>query len=337
MPRRKFSGSRAVKPAELYKLLKSGEAPDVYVLCGDELYNHYLAISHIVRHLKEKGYEPRVVFADELNDVEAVGGGLFSSGIVYVIKGVRGRTKDKVKNFVERMAGLGDVVSVVDMEPEEKRPIALGIPHIVVDCKKLSLKEARKILKALIERLGKKVTAGALDLMLSATDGYIYPVLTDLKKLRLLDGNVVDERVVSEYFALPWEPNIFVFWDSLWSGDTSYVKRFRDASLLSGNPPAVLMATMASFLRATLEVGMLLDEGLDVKSIAREVGRKPFYVSKLARLYRKIGRKAISDLIWALYELDLKVKTGEITDAEALDYFVAKIVALMGNGLGSAM
>ncbi len=332
VPRKKTSQQKAVKPTGLYNLLKSGEEHAVYVLFGDELYNHYISISHIVRHFKQKGYESQTIFADELDEAEGVGGGLFFSGLVYVIKGVGGKLKDRVKKFIEHMAGVEGVVFVVDMEPSEKKPLSPSVPHLVVDCGKMNLREAKKILKALIERKGKKVTAGALDLMLSSTGGYIYPILTELEKLQLMDVKVVNENVVREYFALPWEPNIFVFWDSLWSGDASYVKKFKEASVLSGNPPAVLMATMASFLRTAMEVGMLLDEGMDIKSIAREVGRSPFYVSKLAKLYRKVRKKNISDLIWMLYDLDLKVKSGILSDAEALDYFVARVVALGRGG-----
>jgi len=332
VPRKKSTQQKVVKPAELYNLLKEGKEHFAYVLWGDELYSHFVSISHIVKHFKKKGYESQTVFADELNEAEISGGGLFFSGLVYVVKGVGGKLKDRVQKFVEHMAGVEGLVFVIDMEPSEKKALSLAVPHLVVDCSKMSLREAKKILKALIERVGKKVTAGALDLMLSSTGGYIYPILTELEKLRLMDVKVVNENVVREYFALPWEPNIFVFWDSLWSGDASYVKKFKEASVLSGNPPTVLMATMASFLRTAMEVGMLLDEGMDIKTIAKEVGRSPFYVSKLAKLYRKVGRCNISRLMWMLYDLDLQVKSGVISDIEALDHFVARVIALGRGG-----
>ena len=318
---------------DIIKDIKKGDIHRLYVLKGKERYFHDVFIDEIKIWAEKSSIDVEIIYANEISTPpeNTGGGGLFSSGTLYIIKYWQTPKSKKVLDLWERFfRDAPDLYYVVSIDPNSRSGFTIkSIKDILqVSCDPLKGKKLKAFLKAAIKKRGKDITPKALDMLVSLSGGNIAFLTTELDKLLLIDEKVVDETVISRYFALPAEGDVFVFWDALWQGNMSVASEMKNNILLSGTPIVQLMATIATFIRGVLEVGQLREEGRDVREIASITAKNSFYISKLLSIYSQIGMEGAVSILEKLYELDKGVKTGEITDTDAIEGILSHIITL---------
>ncbi len=318
---------------DIIKDIKKGNIHRLYVLKGKERYFHDLFIDEMKMWAEKSGIDIEVIYANEVSTPpeNTGGGGLFSSGTLYIIKYWQTPKNKKMLSLWERFfRDDSDIYYVVSIDPDSRSGFTIKSVKdtVQVSCDPLKGKKLKSFLKAAIKKRGKDITPTALDMLVSLSGGNIAFLTTELDKLLLIDEKVVDENVISRYFALPAEGDVFVFWDALWQGNMSVASEMKNNILLSGTPVAQLMATIATFIRGVLEVGQLRKEGMDVRQIGALTSKNPFYISKLLGIYSQIGIDGAVSILEKLYELDKGVKTGEISDSDALEGILSHIISL---------
>ncbi|GEM_PF-2510736 len=318
--------------------IKKGKVHHLYVLKGAEVYFHDIVIKSMKNWAEKHGIDVEIIYADEISSApeNTGGGGMFSSGKLYIIKYWQTPKNKKVLASWERFfIDDEDLYYVVSIDTSSRSGFTIKTieDRVDVSCVPLKGRSLKAFIKAAIKKRGKDITGTALEMLVSLSGGKLSLIVTELDKLDLIEENVITEDIISRYFALQAEGNVFVFWDALWSGDAGVAGEMKQAILLSGTPPAQILATIATFIRGVLEVGQLKHKGYSVKEIASMTSKNPYYIGKLLGIYDTIGVEGAISLLNKLYELDKGIKTGEITDIDALDAILSYIVSLRGIGL----
>ena len=315
------------------KDMKKGTVHHLYVLKGSELYFHDVFIKTIKTWAQSSNIDVEVIYADEMSTppTGSGGGGMFAEGKLYIVKYWQTPKSKRILAQWERFfVEDSELYYVVSVDPSSRSGFTIKSinDRVDVSCAPLKGKSLKAFIKASIKKRGKDITPTALDMLVSLSGGSLSLIVSEIEKLDFIDKKIIDEDVISHYFALQAEGNVFVFWDALWSGDTSVAEEMKRAILLSGTPPAQIMATITTFIRGVLEVGQLIKKGHDVKEVAKLTAKNPFYISKLIAIYKKIGIDGAVGILERIYELDKGIKFGEVSDVDALDGILSYILTL---------
>ncbi len=324
--------SKVYTALDAVKDIKVGNVHHMYILKGAEVYFHDIVIEQMRIWAQKEGVDTEVIYADEVEKVptNTGGGGMFSSGKLYIIKhwSIKGKKAQMVweKFFLEGE----DLYYVVSIEPSSKASFSINKikDAVEVSCAPLKGRALRSFIKAAIRKRGKDITASALDVLLSLSGGKIGILVTELEKLTLIEEDLITEEVISKYFALQASGDIFLFWDALWRGDAGIAGEMKRVILLEGKPPTQIIATIATFIRGILEVGQLNMKGYSIKEIAEKTGKSPFYIGKLLNIFEKIGISGAIAILERLYALDKGIKSGEISQTDALDDILSYILSM---------
>jgi DNA polymerase-3 subunit delta len=80
--------------------------------------------------------------------------------------------------------------------------------------------------------------------------------------------------------------------------------------------------------RLLLQAREVLDGGASDAEVARIVGIHPFVAGKISHQARQITLPALEDIYHRLLEMDLAVKTGQLSEELALETLVARLAIM---------
>lgn len=89
----------------------------------------------------------------------------------------------------------------------------------------------------------------------------------------------------------------------------------------SGNEPIALIALISGQLRLILNVKILMNENKSEKEIVDLLKEHPYRITLAIKQSRNLTIKKLYELLNLLYELDLKIKKGQIEKYEGLEAF----------------
>lgn len=317
--------------------IMKGKIHRLYVLKGNEMYFHDLVVTAMKKWAQKEGLDVEIIYADEISSVpeNTGGGGLFATGKLYIVKYWQVTKKKQMALWQRFFIDDPDLFYVVSIDPSSRGSFKIATikDMVTVDCSPLKGRQLKAFVEAAIKKKGKTITDTALEMLVMLSGGKLTPIMRELEKIPLIEEDVIDENVVTTYFSLQAEGNVFIFWDSLWMGKTGDASEMKQALLLSGTSPTQLLATIATFLRGVLEVGQLRSKGLSVKEISSLTSKNAFYVGKLLRLYDIVGETGALKLLRKLYDVDKGIKTGELTDRDALDAILDYIISMRGSAV----
>jgi DNA polymerase-3 subunit delta len=93
-----------------------------------------------------------------------------------------------------------------------------------------------------------------------------------------------------------------------------------------GKPPLAIMGSIATQMRGLLEVKDMAERGLSPPEIAEAKGWKSDYAAKMRlREANNFSMTRLEDILELLLQTDLRVKTGRVDSALALDMLIARL------------
>ncbi len=168
---------------------------------------------------------------------------------------------------------------------------------------------------------GNRIDNDALMELIDRTQGDIPLLRNSVIKIFLYTNHVRYEDVLL-LVTRPLEDNTFQLFNYLLNNDNEKaIGLFRDLQV-SNVEPVTIIGMLANQFRLLNEVVFLSKKGMDNDSIAKELNIKPIRVQILKRQTYSMSEKAIHRTLDDLFDLDLKIKSGQVDRFYAFELFL---------------
>ncbi|WP_018132374.1 DNA polymerase III subunit delta [Effusibacillus pohliae] len=188
------------------------------------------------------------------------------------------------------------------------------------------LKEAelREWIQAQCRKHQVLITPDAVSRLLLTCGSNLMFLATELEKLSLYVGanGTIDEDVVNRLASRTLEQDIFVFVDEVVRLRTERALRLMDDLIKNKQAPVYLLFMIARQLRIMLQVKIQIARGLSPQQIASLIGVHPYACKVAGEQAKRFSRPELERLLAELAEIDYKIKTGQLTDRQALEMFL---------------
>lgn len=121
------------------------------------------------------------------------------------------------------------------------------------------------------------------------------------------------------------EPNIFDFIESISKKDTKKAYRLKNQFIEGGESENYLLSMIIYQYRNMIKIADLKEVGKSMPEIAKEAKVHPFVVKKTFSILTKYSLNDLLEVYEYLYNSDLKIKTGILEPAVALDRVLARL------------
>lgn len=194
----------------------------------------------------------------------------------------------------------------------------------VFECKAASPADIRKLIGAEAKNAGRQITPGAVDLMLEGIGTDITELRNELEKLILFvpDGGRITETEVRKVCELSLAARIFDLTDAVVRRDRAGGLKILEALLAEKESPLGILAMIGRAWSNLYKVKLLLSEGASQAEIQTRTGQKPYPVKKQCEQAGRLSLEEIGRELSRVLDMDLMVKTGQLTDKLALELTV---------------
>ena len=135
----------------------------------------------------------------------------------------------------------------------------------------------------------------------------------------------ITEQDVTRLAPASIEANVFELVDALGRRDGARAMRELHRLLDLGENALGLLAMIVRQFRLLIQVEELQERSLPAPEIAKALGQHPFVVDKISQQARNFSIEQLERIYSHLLELDVAIKTGEMSDVLALDVLVAEL------------
>jgi len=263
--------------------------------------------------------------------VEAVGGSLFASASIVVVRDITALPPEQLDLVVRTAQAPGESTCLTLTHPGGIKGKALldrlskaGVPRVAVEAVKISdlprfvMDEARRVrvrlditvANALVEAVGTDLSALSAAVAQLADD---WP------------GSALTVETVNAYFAGRAEVSGFAIADAVMSGRPEHALRLLRWAFNIGTPIVLITSALASALRALGKYSGLRDQRLSQPDMARAIGVPPWKLRDIEHQSRGWTSAGLQRGIMAVALADAQVK-GASTDPEyALERLVISL------------
>ena len=179
-----------------------------------------------------------------------------------------------------------------------------------------------KVVKKYFVDHGASIDNDAVEEMVVRCDGDLQRFINEANKLMLYKDHItlVD---VTLMVAKPIEDDVFQISNALFRGDNAAaIDIYRDLQKLGSRATDTLLPMLGNQFRFISQVGFLYEKGLDVSEIAQELKANEYRVKISLGNYRKLSRARIARALDTLYNLDVKIKSGQIDRFYGFELFL---------------
>lgn len=135
----------------------------------------------------------------------------------------------------------------------------------------------------------------------------------------------IKEEDVTRLVSASIEANVFDLVDALGRRDGPRAMRELHRLLDLGENPLGLLAMVVRQFRLLIQVKELHEKNLAAPEMAKALGQHPFVVEKIGRQAHTFSMEQLERVYAHLLDLDVGIKTGEMSDTLALDVLVAEL------------
>ncbi len=208
----------------------------------------------------------------------------------------------------------------------EKLEVVEEIKKVAKLCKinEISAKEWPQVINQLINQYNLEIDDDAREEFINRTSGNLDRVLKQLSKLKMFNGFITKEIVVS-MVDRPLEDNMFGMVDALLDGKIDEAIKIYNDLKIQNTDPIILVSGLATQFRFLYQVKHLHEQGYNNDEVAKELDN-----IKPGRVYyalKKIGyhnENEIMDILNELADLDEKMRLSEIDKYMAFEMFLVK-------------
>lgn len=151
-------------------------------------------------------------------------------------------------------------------------------------------------------------------------------ILNEIKKVILYMGDrkVVESNDLEQVCTKSIKSKVFDLTDAISERDSARAfSLLNDMVLLKEPIPKVLFMITRQF-RQVLEMKLLMEDKINIKSAASKIGIHPFIAGKIAKQAERLSIDTLKNAIKRSYELDGDIKTGKINDRIAVELLIAE-------------
>jgi DNA polymerase-3 subunit delta len=309
----------------------------IKLFCGEDTYESYTNAQKLAKTLaKEKQIETKIINSDELSDpseilIEIEGVGMFSSSKVILLK--RPLSNKKLIDFlVEKFERLNEYEIILwqDSNADGK----LKFVKMLKDKKQINNFDKLKAwqLEAWVENICKakniKLTKDQIKFIVERTEENKWFVINELRKIDLYlatDGKknnpTLTETELSRILGLDVRGDIWKFLDYLGNKDNKNLLSEYERIINYEDNVQYLIAMINRELSILAKIVFSKENSLDLK----ELKLHPFVLQKTLKKSSNFKFEEIRNLLNKLFNLDLSIKSGEISDKLGLKLFLATI------------
>ncbi len=135
----------------------------------------------------------------------------------------------------------------------------------------------------------------------------------------------IREDDVSRLVLASIEANVFDLVDALGRRDGRRAAQELHRLLDRGENPLGLLAMITRQFRLLIQVKELAEKNVSAPEVAKTLGQHPFVMEKVGRQTRNFAMEELERIYAHLLDIDVGVKTGEVSDVLALDLLVAEL------------
>ena len=167
----------------------------------------------------------------------------------------------------------------------------------------------------------KKPDVGLVNLLASAAKGDLYFLTNEIKKICLYAGSKQTLKLddVDEVLAKTLDTGIFQVIDYLSERELDKALKGLNELLELGESPILINYMLARHYRQMLQYLIYSKKGLSEKELCQKIGVPFFVLGKLGKQARSFNIEKLTDILNALYKLDLKLKTSSSDNKRMLE------------------
>lgn len=340
------------------KDLKSGNIPNVLLLCGSEQYLVHWAVDQLT-----KKYINETCATLDFTRIEAENASIdkikescetlsmLSERRVVLLPEFPPATGESLKGFSSGdeealISYFSDLPStclliITGKAPDKKErkkgknklQTAVSKEGKVYDFGPLSGGQLKSFIAKRFRTSGKTCRDSVID-MLIADSGYgnkeieynLYNLENDIKKIIAhSDGQEITSSDVALTISTNLETNIFAMLDAISRNRKDEAYRLLHNLLSDGEGVYKLLALISSQLELILEVKEMLEEGLSLGKMQKALGIHEFRVKKAMGASEQYSVKRLKQILSKAYSVDGNIKTGLLDQNLALELFIAEI------------
>lgn len=312
----------------------------IYFLYGDDRYRIKEKEREILSQLladDKSGINFDKFEGEEINFSgfdKAVSSGSFFGGVrVVLIRNLITQNKDKdlKAKIADRISkgASAEIIFVEYEEPDKREKLFKTLTKTAKVTVFLPLQgaEIKKWIKEKVEKSGGKISPLGVESLTHALGSNLNQLEQEINKLILYvksqSKNEIDQRDVSEMVRSVADPNIFHFIESIAGQDKRRAVKLLAEFLDKGEDENRLFAMVIYQFRILIMIKDLLDRGKSSHSIAAEAKLNPYIVQKSLPILKDYSLDELIEYYQFLYQMDLKIKTGQIEPKVAMDLVVA--------------
>ncbi len=202
----------------------------------------------------------------------------------------------------------------------------------VVECAPIKGGELARWISDQAAQAGKKIEREALELILLEGDNNLWHIYNELQKYITYLGKdqiEITPQVVELLQAIDSPGNIFKLTDSLAAGDGRGAHELLGRLLRHREAPLKIFFMLTRHFRLLLLTRNLLEAGARPGQLAGELKVHPYEAQKLGRQAALYNLRTLEDILLALHDWDLKIKTGRVGPEPALEIIFGRIGGLL--------
>lgn len=197
-------------------------------------------------------------------------------------------------------------------------------PNLFQEFKKLEGARLANWAQKEFEKLGAKIEPRALTALIRAAGSDLYRLKNEIDKLAAYKKSITEKDVV-EMVAPDFHSDIFAVIDAIAKKDKKSALKILNEHIENGESEIYLLTMIVYQFRNLLRVKSLTEGETSPDSIAKKTGLHPFVVKKSLAAARLFSLDELKNIYRKLFDIDLKIKIGEIEPQTALNLFVVEL------------
>ncbi len=199
---------------------------------------------------------------------------------------------------------------------------------MVVECSALKGELLADWIRQKVSQLGKKIDPGALEKLMLADGNNLHYLSGELEKYSAYlgdDENTITSQVVNKLFSGDLQGDVFKLSDAMAERDMLKAHNMLEFLLRKREKPLLIFFMLSRHYRLLLETHCLLDEGIPQGEFASSLAVHPFVARKLREQAVTYKRLELEEILLAMQESDMQIKTGKIEASQVLSLILNRI------------
>jgi DNA polymerase-3 subunit delta len=243
-----------------------------------------------------------------------------------------GAVKELLSSLIDYLPNVPDSTRLVFVEPKLLPPSNAVLKLASSQKGKTVIafeppKNAAGWIEKRVEKYGGQIDRKAAAMLAALTGGDLRRLDSEVQKLvtYVNAARPIDEEDVTRTVSAAIEANVFDLVDALGRRDGPRAMQELHHLLDLGENALGLLSMITRQFRLMIQVKELQERNVPAPEMAKTLGQHPFVVDKIGQQARNFSMEVLERIYSHLLDVDVGIKTGEMSDVLALDLLVAEL------------